>query len=90
MNVMCLPLYHGAAAGDSGGVARVSALYRQPIFISVANFSARETEEQVGARLTARAGRCPPPVGGDFMAAGTISALQAWPAGAAGCLGDEH
>ncbi|PKJ67757.1 cytochrome-c peroxidase, partial [Klebsiella sp. X1-16S-Nf21] len=47
--------------------------------ISVANFSARETEEQVGAWLDALQGRPMPTaflVGGDFMAAGTVSALQ--------------
>ena len=47
--------------------------------ISVANFSARETEEQVGAWLDGLQGRPLPTaflVGGDFMAAGTVSALQ--------------
>ncbi|MEN0612911.1 LacI family DNA-binding transcriptional regulator [Klebsiella indica] len=47
--------------------------------IDVANFSARETEEKVGAWLDQRNDRALPTaflVGGDFMAAGTMVALQ--------------
>lgn len=47
--------------------------------IAVPSFSAKETEEKVGAWLDAQGGKPLPTaflVGGDFMAAGTISALQ--------------
>ncbi|VDR28774.1 HTH-type transcriptional repressor CytR [Raoultella terrigena] len=47
--------------------------------IGVANFSARETEEQVGEWLDAQAGKPLPTaflVGGDYMAVGAVNALQ--------------
>ena len=47
--------------------------------LTVASFSARDSEERVGEWLDARAGKSLPTaflVGGDFMVAGTVSALQ--------------
>ncbi|WP_434644042.1 LacI family DNA-binding transcriptional regulator [Klebsiella sp. I138] len=47
--------------------------------LTVASFSARDTEERVGEWLDAQAGKTLPTaflVGGDFMVAGTVSALQ--------------
>ncbi len=82
MNVMCLRRY--TMELRLGGIqeawrARNLRFTASRDLISVANFSARETEEQVGARLDGLQGRPLPTaflVGGDFMAAGTVSALQ--------------
>lgn len=82
MNVMCLRRY--TMELRLGGIqeawrARNLRFTASRDLISVANFSARETEEQVGAWLDGLQGRPLPTaflVGGDFMAAGTVSALQ--------------
>ena len=82
MNVMCLRRYTmelRLGGFQEAWRARNLRFTASRDLISVANFSARETEEQVGAWLDGLQGRPLPTaflVGGDFMAAGTVSALQ--------------
>ena len=95
MNVMCLRRYtmELRLGIQEAWRARNLRFTASRDLISVANFSARETEEQVGTGLTAyRAGRCPPPSrwAAILWPPAPSAHCKAWPAGAAGCLGDEH
>jgi DNA-binding LacI/PurR family transcriptional regulator len=79
MNVMCLRRYTmELRLGGSEAWRARNLRFTASAISQVANFSARETEEQVGSGLTAYRANLPTAflVGGDFMAAGTVSALQ--------------
>ncbi len=96
MNVMCLRRYTmelRLVGIKEAWRARNLRFTGSRDLISVANFSARETEEQVGAWLDALQGR---PMPTAFWWAAILwppvpsARCKTRPAGAAGCLGDEY